>query len=889
MRAPVPALAFCLLLICSILPAAAAEPAMAVSGCRPLVPANERTAGASATGAGAGCTSSDAGDGPVAAPDAAEAPGAVDATPTVRFRWPMTYQDWWSEANYVDLTAGTGMSDYACRAAVYEGHNGLDILVRDFYEQDEGRFVLAGEGGTVVEAADGNFDKNIAALGQAANYVGVQHSDGTITYYYHLRKNSVRVAVGATVYEGQPLGLVGSSGNSTDSHLHFQVMNANTLYEPFSGSCRTGSTLWRRQEPHIFDRPGTIMHSGFSLVQPSNDDLKYRHPIMTHYQQTASTVQSAWFRFASMKPTDTYRLLYRRPDGTVYSDQSWNNTGSFSYGYWLRNTQLPTSGSTGTWSAEFFLNGVSQWVRNFVYDTTAYQAPTASGRTVTVAKGTAGGDLRGADADGDLKTWQVASVPANGEVVLAGPRNRLFSYVPKSGFSGNDTFTVQSVDAQGNSSSPATMTMTVSPVTENVLRLEGESDDVEVPLSASLQATTSFTLEAFIRRDTGSAGWEGLMDTRSAAGNTIGYNFFLQPNARLRLGVGTGAAAAYVFGTTPIPLGVWTHVAATFDGTRLHLYVNGVEDATPVSFTGPLSYSGATVLRIGGSLGAGEFFRGDIEEARLWSVARTASDLASGTTCSFRESAPPATLRGWWKFQGNALDATTNANNGTALGGASYRMTDPFFAPVCTVLDQDGDGRADASDNCVLVSNNAQADADGDTIGDACDLCPNLKDPRRSNVLQADADRDGVGDACDNCPFVANTEQVDGDGDGVGDLCDPDPASNAAGVPDGSSTLTLTHDRATAKSTLTWTSENFAASWHVLRATLAQLRARYDGVCQNSRDANTTDRSFVEDQAPAAGDAYFFLVQGVTSGGVRGRGGRDGMGGERDVRAADCQ
>ncbi|MGE5184848.1 MAG: thrombospondin type 3 repeat-containing protein [Acidobacteriota bacterium] len=38
-----------------------------------------------------------------------------------------------------------------------------------------------------------------------------------------------------------------------------------------------------------------------------------------------------------------------------------------------------------------------------------------------------------------------------------------------------------------------------------------------------------------------------------------------------------------------------------------------------------------------------------------------------------------------------------------------------------------------------------------------------------------DEDGDGVADAIDNCPHVANVDQADGDGDGVGDVCDPNP------------------------------------------------------------------------------------------------------------------
>jgi hypothetical protein len=76
-------------------------------------------------------------------------------------------------------------------------------------------------------------------------------------------------------------------------------------------------------------------------------------------------------------------------------------------------------------------------------------------------------------------------------------------------------------------------------------------------------------------------------------------------------------------------------------------------------------------------------------------------------------------------------------------------------------LDADDDGAANVDDNCPVVANSDQADADADGFGDLCDTTDGT-----------DVDSDTVANADDNCAEVSNTDQADADGDDLGDLCD---------------------------------------------------------------------------------------------------------------------
>ena len=84
--------------------------------------------------------------------------------------------------------------------------------------------------------------------------------------------------------------------------------------------------------------------------------------------------------------------------------------------------------------------------------------------------------------------------------------------------------------------------------------------------------------------------------------------------------------------------------------------------------------------------------------------------------------------------------------------------------------DDDGDALGDCSDMDCAASPACGApppDADGDTLADACDPCPDA-----AGSGGTDSDDDQLGDGCDNCDQFANAGQDDADMDGLGDACE---------------------------------------------------------------------------------------------------------------------
>jgi concanavalin A-like lectin/glucanase superfamily protein len=85
-------------------------------------------------------------------------------------------------------------------------------------------------------------------------------------------------------------------------------------------------------------------------------------------------------------------------------------------------------------------------------------------------------------------------------------------------------------------------------------------------------------------------------------------------------------------------------LASTYDGTTIRLYVNGANVASQVP-NAPLTVS-ASALRIGGTATYGEFFKGRIDEVRIYNRALSATEIQTDMNGSVATSSPPATLVG---------------------------------------------------------------------------------------------------------------------------------------------------------------------------------------------------------------------------------------------------
>ncbi len=93
--------------------------------------------------------------------------------------------------------------------------------------------VVAPAEGKVVAVVDGLKDNPIGDVDTehpAGNYVIIDHGNSEYSLLAHFKQGSILVKEGDLVYEGKWIGSCGNSGNSTEPHIHFQVMNGHNLF-----------------------------------------------------------------------------------------------------------------------------------------------------------------------------------------------------------------------------------------------------------------------------------------------------------------------------------------------------------------------------------------------------------------------------------------------------------------------------------------------------------------------------------------------------------------------------------------------------------------------------------------------------------------------------------
>jgi chitodextrinase len=242
------------------------------------------------------------------------------------------------------------------------------------------------------------------------------------------------------------------------------------------------------------------------------------------------------------------------------------------------------------------------------------------------------------------RTAVLAALASISALVLAGSANALrlgaeaVGTGPVAAYSFNSVSGASAPDDSGNGNTGA-VSGAVPATGRNGggLAFDGIDDVVTVADSASLDLTSAVTLEAWIDVDI-ATDWRAVL--YKGKPGALAYGFFSSSSANIPTGVVlSGGAEHGVSGGQQFQPGSWAHMALTYDGSMVRLYLGGQLFGSTAA-SGPLA-TNADPFRIGGNGILGQHFAGVIDDVRVYNRALTAAEIQVDMTTPVSGSPPP--------------------------------------------------------------------------------------------------------------------------------------------------------------------------------------------------------------------------------------------------------
>jgi chitodextrinase len=183
---------------------------------------------------------------------------------------------------------------------------------------------------------------------------------------------------------------------------------------------------------------------------------------------------------------------------------------------------------------------------------------------------------------------------------------------------------VTDLSGNGNNGTISGATWTTSGRYGNALSFNGTNALVTVNNAPSLQLTSAMTLEAWVYPTTVNSTWQDVI----YKGND---NYYLEGTSSNSghpvAGAIVGGVYAAAIGPNSLTANTWAHLAETYDGATVRLYVNGWQVASHAQ-TGAIATS-TNPLQIGGDSIYGQYFAGRIDEVRIYNLALSVAEIQS--------------------------------------------------------------------------------------------------------------------------------------------------------------------------------------------------------------------------------------------------------------------
>ena len=306
-------------------------------------------------------------------------------------RWPLEPGETFNDFSYfyisqyqdLDSVSDGSLLDYNCGDFTYDtgsgyDHDGIDIATYPYQY-----LKMANNEVNVVAVADGIILNKKGGFGpddncnqgtkRQRNRIVLIHFDGTISQYGHMKagsftsKNEMEAVV-----KGEYLGQVGSSGNSSGPHLHFELKdtlcnNMDPNFGPCSAAANFGipttSSWWTSQLPYEHPYLNALYTHSSTPVFPDCDEsdstgIPGIKKLKTYFESGDSIVFGSYYRHVRGSYSAVATIY--KPDNSIWD--TWNDHDSFESGFdrrteLLQKKKLPNDAMEGNWRYQVVFEG----------------------------------------------------------------------------------------------------------------------------------------------------------------------------------------------------------------------------------------------------------------------------------------------------------------------------------------------------------------------------------------------------------------------------------------------------------------------------------------------------------------------------------------------------
>ena len=208
------------------------------------------------------------------------------------------------------------------------------------------------------------------------------------------------------------------------------------------------------------------------------------------------------------------------------------------------------------------------------------------------------------------------------------------------------------------------------------LILDGSSHTVKIPHYAGLKPAKAITVSAWIKPERiGKGGWQWQEIFRKEDGSARVLMAIGEFEKKHSLCFGLGIGGKYVEQGAPLEPsklldGKWHLVSVSFDGKIIRFYADGQEIGVKTA-TGSIDMQGEAPAYIGSDRGTREFFKGGIDDVRVYNRALSKGEVKTMALADGTDGVNG--IVGWWKLDGDLKNSATKTVTGSA---AQFRGVD---------------------------------------------------------------------------------------------------------------------------------------------------------------------------------------------------------------------